>query len=236
MRGKLIVLEGTDGCGKGTQTQLLIEYLKKQGLDVEKLDFPNYKSPGAYFVEQYLNGEYGSAKEVSAKKASLFFALDRFDKRKEITKSLEQGKILISNRYVSSNAGHQGGKIRDPKERQNLLDWLYDLEYEILELPKPDFQIYLHIPYDIAQKLVDNKSEKEREYAKGKKRDIHEEDKEHLKNAEESYNYLVENESNWEKVECMKDDTLLSVEEIHQKIIHLSPIEKIVAEFSAISE
>ena len=191
MRGKLIVLEGTDGCGKGTQTQLLIEYLKKQGLDVEKLDFPNYKSPGAYFVEQYLNGEYGSAKEVSAKKASLFFALDRFDKRKEITKSLEKGKILISNRYVSSNAGHQGGKIRDPKERQNLLDWLYDLEYEILELPKPDFQIYLHIPYDIAQKLVDNKSEKEREYAKGKKRDIHEEDKEHLKNAEESYNYLI---------------------------------------------
>ncbi len=236
MRGKFIVLEGTDGCGKGTQTQLLIDYLKQQGIDVEKLDFPNYGNPGAYFVEQYLNGKYGSAKEVSAKKASLFFALDRFDTREKIERLLNQGKVLISNRYVSSNAGHQGGKIRDPKERQKLLDWLYNLEYEILELPKPDFQIYLHIPHDIAQKLVDNKSEKEREYAQGKKRDIHEEDREHLRNAEESYSYLVETESNWEKVECMENNSLLTVQEIHQKIVSLKPIQEIVSEFSAISK
>lgn len=233
MRGKFIVLEGTDGCGKGTQTELLIDYLKKKNIPVEKLDFPNYGHAGAYFVEQYLNGKYGSAQQVSAELASLFFAMDRFDLKTQILNSLEEEKIIVSNRYVSSNAGHQGGKIKDPKERQKFLDWLYNLEYEICGIPKPDYQIYLHIPAEIAQELVDKKSA--REYLAGKKRDIHEEDKEHLKNAEESYNYLFEKESGWEKVECMNQNEILSVEEIHNKVISLSSIKNIVKEFSNFS-
>lgn len=230
MKGKFIVLEGTDGCGKGTQTELLINYLKEKNIPVKKLDFPNYEHPGAYFVEQYLNGKYGSAQQVSAELASLFFALDRFDLKNQILESLHQGEILVSNRYVSSNAGHQGGKIREVKKRKDFLDWLYNLEYGICGIPKPDCQIYLHTPAEIAQELVDKKSA--REYLNGKKRDIHEQDKEHLKNAEESYNYLFEKETGWEKVECMNQNEILSVEEIHNKIISLPSIREIVKEFS----
>lgn len=234
MRGKIIVLEGTDGCGKGTQTDLLISYFLERGIDVKKFDFPNYENKdSSEFARAYLNGDYGPAQQIDAKHASLFYAFDRFCSSKEMNSLLDSGKILILNRYVSSNAGHQGGKIRDPKERQKFLDWLYNLEYNLFGIPKPSLQIYLHIPAEIAQELVDKKST--REYIGGKKRDIHEEDKEHLKHAEESYNYLIENESGWEKVECMQGNDLLSIQEIHNKIISLKSIEEIVKEFSNFS-
>ena len=120
MKGNLIVIDGTDGSGKATQTKLLVEFLKNKGVLVEMLDYPRYSNPSAYFAEQYLNGRYGSADEVSPKLASLFYALDRFDSKKSIIESLNKGKIVISNRYVSANAGHQGGKIKDIKKAQLL--------------------------------------------------------------------------------------------------------------------
>lgn len=233
MKGKFIVLEGIDGCGKETQTELLIKYFEQKGISLEKASFPNYGSPGAYFVEQYLKGKYGSADEIPPQLAAWFFTLDRFDVKDKILVPLEAGKVVISNRYVSSNAGHQGGKIKDVKKRQEFLDSLYYNEYELCKNPKPNLQIYLHIPAEIAQELVDKKSP--REYIEGKKRDIHEEDKEHLKHAEESYNYISENELGWEKVECMQGNKLLKKEEIHNKIISLKGIEEIVKEFSNFS-
>lgn len=216
MTGKLIVIDGADGSGKGTQTKLLKEFLEKKGKNVATLDYPRYGKPSAYFAEQYLNGNYGTVNEVSPKLASLFYALDRFDSKKEIIKELKD-KIIISNRYVSANAGHQGGKIKDIKKRNEFLDWLNELEYEILGLPKPDIKIYLHVSHDIGQKLVDKKEE--REYIKGKKRDIHEDDLNHLKNTEEAYQYLTKKEGDWIIIECIKDNKLLTIEEIHNKII-----------------
>jgi dTMP kinase len=217
MKGKLIVIDGADGSGKATQAKLLMEYLKSKKLDVEMLDYPRYGRPSAYFVEQYLNGKYGTVNEVSPRLASLFYSLDRFDSKKDIIDSLKQGKIVISNRYVSANAGHQGGKIKDLKQRNEFLDWLNNLEYETCGLPRPDIKIYLHVPYDIGQKLVDKKVQ--REYLGQKKRDIHEDDLDHLKNTEKAYIYLTKKESGWITIDCIENSKLLSIEKIHKKIV-----------------
>ena len=114
--GRFIVIDGLDGSGKGLQTKLLIERLKKEGHDIEMADFPQYGQPSASFVERYLRGEFGSAKEVSARQASLFYALDRYSASFQIRKWLDSGKIVISNRYTSANKGHQLGKIKDIEE------------------------------------------------------------------------------------------------------------------------
>lgn len=216
MNGKLIVIDGSDGSGKATQTEYLLKRFKKEKYKVDTLDFPRYGRKSAYFLEKYLNGKYGGVDDVNGRLSSLFFALDRYDAKFDAIKKMDQGINIIANRYVSSNAGHQGGKISDKVERDKFLDWLYDLEYNICGLPKPDLNIYLHIPWKIGQKLVDKKGE--REYIKGKKRDIHEADSEHLKNAQETYLYLIEKEPNWVRIDCIENDILMSREEIHDKV------------------
>lgn len=216
MKGKLIVIDGGDGSGKATQTMLLSDRLKNEGYDVIMLDFPQYGKSSAYFVEQYLNGKYGKADDVSAKTASMFYALDRFDSKNKLLNSLKSGKIIISNRYVSSNAGHQGGKIKDSKKREEFLDWLNELEFGILGLPEPDLNIYLYVPWKIGKKLVDKKEY--RNYINGGKRDIHEADNNHLKNTEESYMHLAKNKKNWETINCMKNLELSSKKEVHELV------------------
>ncbi|MBR9690443.1 deoxynucleoside kinase [Candidatus Woesearchaeota archaeon] len=216
MKGKLIVIDGPDGSGKGTQTELLIKKLKQEGYAVKKYDFPRYGKKSAYLVEQYLNGKYGKADEVLPKVASLFYAIDRFAAKKDMVKTLKDRKIIISNRYVSANAGHQGGKINDKKQRQEFLKWLDELEYKTLKLPRPDLNIYLHVPWEIGQKLVDKKGH--REYI-GNKRDIHEADSEHLKNTQEAFSHLIQIEPNWVKIDCVKNNVLLTIEEIHKLVL-----------------
>ena len=107
MKGKLIVIDGTDGSGKGTQTELLVERLKNEGHAVFMLDFPQYGERSAAMVEDYLNGKFGTADEVGPYKASIFYACDRFAAASEVKKRLARGEICISNRYVSANMGHQ---------------------------------------------------------------------------------------------------------------------------------
>ncbi|MSR85206.1 thymidylate kinase [Candidatus Uhrbacteria bacterium] len=213
-----IVIDGTDGSGKGTQTRKLVERLKAEGRSVELMDFPRYGEPSAYFVEKYLRGEYGSLAEVDSKRASLFFAVDRFDASFQIRKSLEAGTIIISNRYVSGNKGHHMGRIKDPKERETFLAWLNNLEYEIFGIPKPDLTILLHVPADIGYQLVASKDE--RGYLDGKKRDIHEADPEHLRDAEAAYLELprIDQAEHWQVLECMENNQLLSIEAIHEKL------------------
>jgi dTMP kinase len=215
-KGKFIVIDGTDGSGKGTQTELLVNALKEKGLDVITMDFPQYGKPSCYFVEKYLRGEYGTADDVGAKKASLFYALDRLDSAKQINDYLNEGKIIISNRYVSASMGHQAGKIQNTEERDKFLDWLNELEFEICGIPKPDEIIFLYMPPEIGQKLVDQKSA--REYIDGKKRDIHEADLNHLKNASDAYKYVA-NKFNWKTIVCTDGDQILSREEIHADIL-----------------
>jgi dTMP kinase len=213
MKGKLIVLCGTDGSGKGTQAKILTEHLKKEGFKVEEADFPQYgKSFFSGLIQRYLNGEFGSADDVSPYLASLLYAEDRFEAKEQLIKWLSEGKIIISNRYVSDNKAHQGGKIQDKKKRDEYNKWLEELEYKKMGLPKEDLVIFLNVPYEIGQELVDKKGE--RAYVGGKKRDIHEADKEHLKNAYNTYVEMAKTEKNWVRIDCTTDGKILPVEEI----------------------
>jgi dTMP kinase len=215
-KGKLIVIDGTDGSGKGTHSGMLIERLTKEGRRVSLADFPQYGKTSAYFVEKYLRGEYGTLSEMSAKKASLFYALDRYDASFAMRDELVKGHIIVSNRYVSSNMGHQAGKLRDYDERKECVAWLRELEYGILDMPKPDANILLYVPPEIGQQLVDKKAA--RAYIEGKKRDIHEADINHLRQAAESYMEVAQSEG-WKVVDCMSaSGELRTREDIHEEI------------------
>ncbi|MFA5954579.1 MAG: deoxynucleoside kinase [Patescibacteria group bacterium] len=214
-RGRLIVIDGTDGTGKATQTALLVKKLRAQGQRVAVADFPRYGLPSAYFVEQYLNGKYGSSKEIHPQTASLFYALDRYDAKERMIKQLNEGNIVVSNRFVTANMGHQGGKIQSQKERNKFYAWLDWLEHDLLGLPRPDLTIILHVPAAVAQRLIDRKGR--RDYIRGK-RDIHEDDLGHLKAAERTYLEIVRRFPKFLLIECMRKGSMLTPEEVHEKI------------------
>lgn len=215
-QGKFIVIEGTDGSGKTTQFEKLVLRIEKP---VALFDFPQYSKPSAFFVEKYLNGGYGTLNQIGPKLGSVFYAVDRFDAGFAIRKAKEAGKICVSNRYIGSNMGHQGGKIKSKKERREYFEWLYELEFGILGIPKPDINIILHVPAEVAQKMVDNKNSDMRQYVGGKKRDIHEADLEHLKHAEEVYLEIAELfPKNFVVVECVENGKLLSIDAVHEKV------------------
>lgn len=215
MKGKLIVIDGTDGAGKATQTKLLVDRLSGEGYKVEIADFPQYGKKSAALVEEYLNGKFGDARSVGPYRASIFYACDRYAASFQIVKWLNEGKIVISNRYVSANMGHQTGKIKDKGERDRFLEWLRDLEFNIFGIPKPDLNLLLYVPPKIGQQLVDKKGH--RDYVGGEKRDIHEADIEHLKDAAEAYLYVA-NKHSWPVINCAPNDKMLTREEINEAV------------------
>lgn len=216
--GRFVVIDGTDGSGKATQTELLVQTLKTEGFDVEVTDFPQYGKKSAGMVEEYLNGKYG---QVNPYAASVFYAVDRFDAGFAIRRWLTQGKIVVSNRYVTANAGHQGGKIDDPAERVKFFRWLDNLEYGTFGIPKPDLNIILHMPAKVAQGLVDRKSKSQRAYVNGKKRDLHEADLNHLERAVEVYLEIARLFPNTKLVECVEAERVLTPQEVHNKVWQL---------------
>lgn len=214
--GRLIVLDGTDGAGKATQTNMLFDTLKTEGYKVETADFPRYGQPSAAMVENYLIAKkYG---QLNPKAASIFYAIDRFDASFEIRNNLKAGKIVLSNRYVTANAGHQGGKIKDTNERLKYFRWLANLEYDIFNIPRPDLNIILHVPAEIAQELAKKKWENQKQYMKGKKTDLHEEDLKHLQDAENVYLEIAELFPNTKLIECVEGGRLISPNEVHNKV------------------
>lgn len=216
-KGKLYVIDGTDGSGKKTQVDLLMKKLTKLGYNTKYVDFPQYDKISASLVEAYLNGEFGRADEVKPEIASIFFAIDRWSVSGEIKKALEKGTVVLANRYVSSNMGHQAGKIKDKVKLNKFLTWLDELEFEIFDIPRPDQVILLHLPCAVGQKLVDKKGF--RNYIGGHKRDIHEKDIQHLKDAEKSYLYVAHKEK-WKIIECIdQKKNLLPIEEINQRLL-----------------
>lgn len=218
MTGTFIVIDGTDGSGKGTQTARLERRLRSDGRDVVLVDFPRYGEPSAYFVERYLRGEYGDLAGVDAYRASIFYALDRFDASFAIRAALARGAVVIANRYVSANKGHQMAKIADPAERARFLGWVNDLEYGVLGIPRPDLTILLHVPADVGFELVAGKDT--RDHLHGKARDLHEQDREHLRAAEGAYLSLValDRSERWQRVDCMRDGRLLSIAEVEELV------------------
>lgn len=209
--GKFIVIDGTDGSGKTTQLSLLKSRLEEAGHAVVLADFPQYNTKSAGLVEEYLSGKYGNATEINAYKASIFYAVDRFDASSKIRKWLSEGKIVLANRYISANMGHQGCKIANPLERRVFFNWLMDLEYKIFEIPRPDLTLILHLDPVIAQQRAKDRN---REDWNGKKNDIHEEDLEHLKNAANVYEEIANSFPDHELISCIKNGHILNPEEI----------------------
>ena len=217
MRGKLIVVEGTDCSGKETQTNLLMKKLTEMGMRVEKFGFPNYQSPtgkiigGPYLGKSYIGDSWfgEGAPKVEPKVAALYYAADRKYNIYKITFLLENGVNVILDRYVYSNMAHQGGKITDAKERAKLYDWLETLEFDLLELPHADIKIFLHMPFIQAKILKQNREETE---------DGHEKDEEHLKSAEAAYIELAK-KYNFKTIECVDGEQIKSIEQIHLELM-----------------
>lgn len=211
-KGIFIVVDGTDGSGKATQTRLLVKRLKREGYKVAMADFPQYGTKSAGLAEEYLNGKYGKPNDVGPYRASIFYACDRYDGSFKIKKWLNEGKIVISNRYVASNLGHQGGEIKNFAERKKYFNWLYRLEYDLFGIPKPDLNIILHVDAGVAQKLVDKKGK--REYVGGKKRDLLEKDLKHLRNAEKVYLEIAKKFPDFTLIECTENGRIMNRESI----------------------
>jgi len=217
-RGKLIVIEGTDCSGKGTQSEILYNKLIEDGYNVFKTSFPMYDSPtgkivgGPYLGKESITKGWFSegANNVPAKVASLYYAADRLYNIDIINDHLNNGDIVILDRYVTSNMGHQAGKIKDKKERLEMFRWLEKLEFDLLELPKPDIKLFLHMPYVYSKNLQKNREEL----------DEHEKSKENIINAENAYLELSDI-YNFTKIECIKHDNLRTIEDISIEIYNI---------------
>lgn len=215
-KGKLIVIEGGDGSGKTTQFNLLKEKLIKDGHQVATIDFPRYGNTAAVMVEKYLNGDFGGPKEVGAYRASIFYAIDRYDASSQMKQWLSEGKIILANRYTTANMLHQAGKIKDELARDEFLNWLEDLEYNIFAIPRPDVVFFMNISADISQNLALKKQSRHANIQA--KNDIHENDLSHLQDALEAGNYVAK-KYGWEIIDC--DDgqgRMRSIEDIHDEI------------------
>ena len=214
--GKLFVIDGTDGSGKQTQLGKLKERLTKEGIEYRTVSFPNYDSPSSSLVKMYLSGEFGkNAKDISPYIASTFFAADRYATFQTGYKEYyENGGIIIADRYTTANMVHQAGKIKDKEERKKFLDWLFDFEFNLYGLPIPTEVFFLNMPVEKAQELMANRENK---FTHDTKKDIHESDKEHLRDA---YNAAcdVSKEYNWYKIDCVKNDQIRTIEDIHEEI------------------
>lgn len=226
-KGKLVVIDGTDGSGKGTQTEKLLEYLDGQGKKNKYIDFPRYyTSFHGKMVGRYLKGEFGNLTSASPYLTSLFYALDRLTARDEIIDWLEEGNVVVANRYTTSSMAFQTARIDKPK-REEFLKWLYDMEYKEHKLPKEDLVIFLYVPVEISQKLIEQKAG--RGYMKGKQKDINEANVEYQKEVLKLYLELAKKNPHWEVIKCVDaKGKLLSIEQVHKKILAALKKKKIV--------
>jgi len=214
--GKLIVIEGGDGSGKTTQTTLLLKYLSNNNIPHVHLDFPQYDSFYGDLVAKFLRGELGKLEQVSPYLAALPFALDRSKFALEIQNHLNQGKLVISNRYVTSNMAHQGSKFTDKDARLEFVKWIEELEYVQNQMPKEDIVLYLKLPPEVTNDLTSKKNT--RAYLKGVQ-DIQEEDFGHRTTTTDMYDFLSATNEKWIPIDCFKHGTLLKETDIHKKII-----------------
>lgn len=216
MMGKIIVIEGTDCSGKETQSKLLEKRLKEQGKKCVRLGFPMYDTPtgkivgGAYLGKPEISAGFfpEGAENVDPHVSCLYYAADRKYNIDKALTYLDDGYYVILDRYTTSNLAHQGSKIKNKEERFLMYQWIDKLEYWLLQLPKPDQTIFLHMPYEYSLTLKKN-----RLYL-----DEHERSESHLKNAEEAYIELAEL-YNWNRIECVSNDTIKSVDEISDEIM-----------------
>ncbi len=220
----LIAIDGVDASGKQTHTNLLYERLKREGIRVRQISFPMYKSPSSEVVKMYLSGQFGEKPEdVDAYAASTFFALDRYATyRADWGSDYESGTVILADRYVSSNMIHQAGKISDRAQKDRFLDWIYEFEYGVYHLPKPDAEIFLDMPVVHALELMKNRTNKINGEAQ---KDIHERDAHFLQASYENALYVAK-KYHWLKINCVENGAVRPFEEISEEI-YRAVIEKI---------
>ena len=211
--GKLIVIEGTDGSGKSTQFRLLTQRLEQEGHQFRQLEFPQYSEPSSALIKMYLGGEFGSnPSDVNAYAASAFYAVDRYASYKKVWGDwYEQGGLVLSGRYTTSNAVHQASK--ESEEQQGaFLRWLYEFESDKLGLPCPDLVIYLDVPTDFTEKMM-----RTREAATNTSADIHEKDLNYLATCRRTGRAAAAY-YDWTVIQCVENDAMRSIEDIHEEI------------------
>ena len=211
--GKLIVIEGTDGSGKSTQFRMLSQHLEQDAVEFKHLVFPRYSEESSALIRMYLGGQFGDKpSDVNAYAASAFYAVDRFASYKmDWGQWYEEGGLVLSDRYTTSNAVHQASK--EPEEMQgDFLGWLYDFEYDKLGLPRPDLTIYLDVPTDFTEKLL-----RHREADTNTKADIHEKDMQYLATCRNTGRKAAAYYG-WTVIQCVKDGVMRSIEDIHEEI------------------
>ena len=211
--GKLIVIEGTDGSGKSTQFKLLTSRLDAENRSFQKLVFPQYAEESSALIRMYLGGEFGTKpSDVNAYAASAFYAVDRYASYKKVWGSYyENGGLIVSDRYTTSNAVHQASK--EPEDKQgDFLKWLYDFEYDKLELPCPDLILYLDVPTDFTEAMM-----RRREADTNTHADIHEQDMAYLATCRRTGKAAAQYYG-WTVIQCVKDGKMRSIEDIHEEI------------------
>ncbi len=211
--GKLIVIEGTDGSGKSTQFKLMSERLQAEGHAFRHIVFPRYSQESSALIRMYLGGQFGTKpSDVNAYAASSFYAVDRYASYKQDWGQwYEAGGLVLSDRYTTSNAVHQASKEPEAA-RQDFLQWLYEFEYDKLQLPKPDLVIYLDMPTDFTEKLLRSREERTNTSA-----DIHEQDMAYLATCRES-GRAAANYYAWTVISCVRDGVMRTIEDIHEEI------------------
>jgi dTMP kinase len=212
--GRLIVFEGIDGSGKTTQVGLMIDRLEREKARYRRLNFPQYREPSSALIRMYLGGEFGDSPEaVNPYAASTFFAVDRFASyAKDWRQAYQEGVMILTDRYTTSIAIHQGSKL-PPERRRDFFKWLYDFEFGLMELPKPDIVLYMDLPIEAALERIGS-----RQQLTGAAADIHERDAGYLREcwkcgAEAADFY------GWHRVPCYEGGRALTAEEIHKEIL-----------------
>jgi len=218
--GRLIVIEGTDSSGKETQTKKLYDRLTEEGKKTKKISFPNYESPASEPVKMYLAGEFGrDAKKINPYPVSTMYAIDRYASyMTDWKKDYDEDCIVVTDRYTTSNMVHQASKIDDKDEKISYLEWLEDLEYRKMSIPEPDLVIFLNMPTEMARKLMETRKNK---ITGEDKKDIHEEDSNHLREAYENACEIAE-KYNWREVRCVGESGLKTKEEIAKEVYQLA--------------
>lgn len=217
MKGKFIVIEGTDGSGKKTQAKILCEKLNEAGINCIVQSFPNYDSPACTPVKMYLNGEFGDIGCLDAYQANSLYAVDRLCTMMGLKDHIENGGSIVFDRYVESTMLHQAALIENQEERDEFLDYVNDFEFGKLKLPKPDLVIFLDVPVEVSKKLADSRGE----YKSGNKKDILEQDVSHLTKAYNSGKYVA-NKFGWTQISCLNESgNLKSIEEISNDIFEV---------------
>lgn len=218
-KGKLIVIDGTDGSGKATQVELLRKHLLKDGKKVKVVDFPEYyKNFFGKFIGHCLSEQYYNWVNIHPKIASIAYAADRFESSKEINSWLDKGYIVLANRYVSANQIHQGGKIKSAKKRQDFIKWLDEMEYGVFKIPRPDVVFYLNLPMSYINKLIKERNKKTSRSYLGKKKDIVEGNVSYLENSRKSAIWLAKTQKNYQQIDCMGKKEIRTREDIHEEV------------------